>query len=201
MLTTPFLMLIEKCQPGLISRMLLSAVIALGGVSVLADHGGAQPRVLVQPEAHGGHECLLFAFDSLPENFALGTIELAVVDATGPFPFSGDLSASIAPRPVHAKLPVTHLTQRIPITISRTDASFQAEKAGDAWQFYYCLMLDRPGVGGSITVVPTFYWPSGDEIASIDIRLPDGASLEDGVTIDVSHPPNVLVIMAETTQS
>ena len=124
--------------------------------------------------------------ENLPNDFALGTIQLEVVAATGPSPISGDMAATIQQWTVHKELPLTHLTERQPIEIQRSEAPIQATSDRDSAYLYFCPILKRSGLRGTITVVSiiVFFLQPVREIEPIEI-ITDGT--EEGVTIDVSR--------------
>ena len=172
----------------------LTPSIAFGqnGDAQIGDDGTIVPRVfLTQHTKPTGKECLLFVFENLPDGFALGTIQLEVVAATGPSPISGKMAADIREWTIHKKLPLTHLTERQPIEIERSEVRIQAKSDRDSAYLYFCPILKRSGIRGTITVAPSsFFSPAGTPIEIIT----DGT--EEGITIDVSRPNNILISMA-----
>ncbi|MEZ5590255.1 MAG: hypothetical protein R3F53_05930 [Gammaproteobacteria bacterium] len=133
-----------------------------------------------------GGQCLEFAFSNLPENFALGRINLDINSSNGPIPIGGFQAAEILTRKINQELPATIFTSPKLINF---DVRAQADNDSDVLYVDYCPTLDRPGLKGSLTVTPEFLSPSGEKIKNLEIILPDLQSK--GVTFILSRPRNL----------
>jgi hypothetical protein len=135
----------------------------------------------------GGGQCLEFAFEKLPKDFALGKIKLEVKSTNGPSPIGGNQATEILTRNVHEELPATIFTLRKPIEL---DIRLQAEKEGDALYINYCPTLNRSGLKGSLTVRPEFLTPTDSPVKDLRVAFPEPET--DSVTFTVSRPRNLV---------
>ncbi len=146
------------------------------------------PTVAVSPvDADWGGQCLEFAFENLPKEFVLGRIKLDVKSAKGPSQIGGNQAAKILTRDVHEEMPATIFMSRKPIEFN---VSIQAEREEDALYINYCPTLNRPGLKGSLTVMPEFLTPTGKAVTDLRIVYPEPET--DSVTFSVSRPRNLV---------
>ena len=154
------------------------------------------PVVHLSPtRGDNGEHCIEFAFDKLPKHFNLGTVHLEIVDAEGPTPIAGDMVALVAEWTVVEELsPAVLSIESEPIELNMR---IQAEKDNDAAYYEYCLVLSRPGIGGQIRIVPSFFSPADKEIDDLVITIEGDLPVEEGVLIDISRPKNVSVTKSD----
>ena len=178
---------------GVVAAFLVGTVLVLdfflkfiGFVEIMIDFV-APPRPAVQVNTvkrKGGLECLEFAFTNLPKNFELGKIRLDVNSTKGPISLSGEMAAEITEIVSNVELQPKIFSGEIRNITFR--AAFQSEKRRDSTYVDFCPILSVPGMGGSLTVVPTFLRPDGTNIDSIDV------SPSNSIAITVSRPKNLV---------
>lgn len=138
----------------------------------------------------GGPSCLEFAFSNLPKEFALGEIELSIRQVEGPKPIAGEMAAEILERKVNAEITQGQLRLGRKISFA---ARIKSEEDNDLAYIDYCPVLSSIGVGATIYVAPEFLKPDGNPVTPIKVTLEDGASLQQGIILDISHPKNLSV--------
>ena len=159
------------------------------------DCGDKSPVVQISPRnAPGTGQCLEFAFDQLPSDFALGAVRLEIVATEGPTPFAGDQSAEITKVLRNHTLPIQVFFTKDPIEFS---ARVQATRDNDAIYLDFCPSLERKAIKGRLTVKASFMRPSGADVNGLEIRYAGG---KDTATFEVSNPNNLEIDMqsAET---
>lgn len=148
-------------------------------------------------ETSGGGECLEFAFTRLPDDFALRTIRLNVVNARGPGPIGGDQAASPSTRRVNQVLGDTVFRGNpAPIEL---DEPLVAERRNDSAIVEFCPVLRRPGLSGKLWLDPSFIGLDGRPI-EIE-KLLEGKPLPvGGIPLSVSHPRGIVIEETEVFQ-
>jgi hypothetical protein len=128
-------------------------------------------------------QCLIFAFEHISRDFALGRIKLDIKSARGPTPIGGYQAAEILTRLVNAELPASIFFSQQTLLL---DVRLQSNQENDSFYIDYCPTINRPGMEGSLTVTPTFLTPTGTLITDLNLSLP--APDASAVTFNISRP-------------
>ena len=175
----------------------------VGIIDIVKNKSGTpKPVVAVatvrQIDKEWGGQCLEFAFSNLSKEFALGRIKLKVKSSNGPTSTGGNQAAEILTREINQELPSTIFMLRKPIAF---DVRAQAEQDNDALYISYCPTLDRPGLKGSLVIIPEFLSPSGEQIKHLKVVLPDPQSKS--MTLILSRPRNLVphIVPVQSTNS
>ena len=118
---------------------------------------------LGQVERPDGKQCLQFAFENLPEHFAIGEVHFSIVATTGLAPISGEMASKINMWYADMQLSPAVLTgeqHKIIFDLASYDIALQSERKGDSAYLYFCPILNRSGLAGNISVVPSFFSPA-----------------------------------------
>ncbi len=171
---------------------------SLGIISTVADavtDMWLEPTVDVRvTRNNSGMQCLEFAFSSLPKNFALGRVELEVVDTVGPREVVGDQTADIFEETFHGVIDETVFLTREPVSFR---AGFQATSSNDFAYVDYCPRMRQRGLEGTLYLRPALFAP-GSKVALEDVRM----AIEGGgesVEIAVNHPWNLVPVDITTS--